>query len=157
MFHLEHRRLGQLQCLWLTAKNPQQTQRFRTRISYSPSSASMLLTFVKKISRALKTAMRTLQRFLIAEQTLTHLQAIRNHELEVVTPLLPIRGRLLEIGAGTGWQAQALVQRGYEVSAVNLPASNYAGDRVFPVIDYDGHTLPFKDGAFGISLLLQLT
>ena len=61
-----------------------------------------------------------------------------------------IRGRLLEIGAGTGWQALALVKRGYEVSAVDLPASKYAGDRVFPVIDYDGHTLPFKDGAFGM-------
>lgn len=110
----------------------------------------MLLAIAKKISRTIKAALRALRRLLIAEQSLAHLQAIRIHELEEVAALLPPGGRLLEIGAGTGWQALALAQRGFEVSAVDLPASKYAGDRVFPVIDYDGHALPFGDGEFTV-------
>ena len=110
----------------------------------------MLLAVAKKISRTIKAALRSLRRLLIAEQTLAHLQAIRSHELEVVAALLPQGGKLLEIGAGTGWQAHALAQQGYEVSAVDLSGSKYAGDRVFPVQDYDGHTLPYGDGEFDI-------
>lgn len=110
----------------------------------------MLLAIAKKIARNIKAALRALERFLIAERKLNHLQAIRDHELEVVAALLPRRGKLIEIGAGTGWQAQALAQRGYEVSAVDLPDSNYAEHRVFPVCDYDGHKLPFGDGTFDI-------
>lgn len=105
---------------------------------------------VRKISRKLKSALRTAGRFLVAEQTLAHLRAIREHELETVAALLPARGKLLEIGAGTGWQAAALAARGFAVSAVDLPDSKYAPDRMFPVQDYDGHTLPFPDNSFGI-------
>lgn len=110
----------------------------------------MLLAIARKFSQTLKAALRALRRLLVAEQTLAHLQAIRRYELEVVAALLPPGGRLLEIGAGTGWQALELALRGYEVIAVDLPGSKYAGDRVFPVIDYDGHTLPFGDGEFGV-------
>jgi 2-polyprenyl-3-methyl-5-hydroxy-6-metoxy-1,4-benzoquinol methylase len=110
----------------------------------------MLLAIAKKISRKIKATLRALRRLLIAEQTLTHLQVIRDQELGVVAALLPLRGRLLEIGAGTGWQAQALAKRGLDVSAVDVPSSNYADDRAFPVIDYDGHTLPFEDGEFDV-------
>lgn len=110
----------------------------------------MLISYAKKVARKIKAALKAAKRLLIAEQTLPHLQSIRGHELEVVAKLLPKGGDLLEIGAGTGWQAQALAKLGFEVSAVDLPASKYAGDRVFPVQDYDGHTLPFEDGTFQI-------
>lgn len=110
----------------------------------------MLISIAKITFRALKAACRTLKRWLIAEQTLAHLQGIRGHELRVVVDLLPPYKNLLEIGAGTGWQARDLAQLGYQVSAIDLPASKYAEDRVFPVIDYDGHILPFDDGAFSI-------
>lgn len=105
---------------------------------------------IRKISRKLKSALRSASRLLIAEQTLAHLRAIREHELTTVAALLPARGTLLEIGAGTGWQAAALATRGFAVSAVDLPGSKYAADRMFPVQDYDGHTLPFPDGSFEI-------
>lgn len=110
----------------------------------------MLITLAKMPFHALKAACRTLKRLLIAEQTLAHLQSIRAHELQVVVNLLPQCNSLLEIGAGTGWQARDLGQLGYQVSAIDLPASKYSEDRVFPVTDYDGQTLPFDDGAFNI-------
>lgn len=62
--------------------------------------------------------------------------------------------RLLEIGAGTGWQSRALSEAGFEVEAVDLPAesaiSNHAHDRDWPIRDYDGVHLPFADGSFDI-------
>lgn len=83
-----------------------------------------------------------------------HLAALRKHELETVSKLLQRHniknGRLLEIGAGTGQQAQMLNSKGYEVSAIDLPQSRYAPARVWPVIEYDGKTIPFNDDSFDI-------
>lgn len=52
------------------------------------------------------------------------------------------RVRVLDLGAGTGWQARQMSESGYDVIAVDLPSSAYARERVFEVQDYDGHTLP---------------
>lgn len=57
-------------------------------------------------------------------------------------------GAVLEIGGGTGTQALSLEQRGFRVASVDLPSSDYAEHRVFPVVDYDGTQLPFPDGSF---------
>jgi len=79
---------------------------------------------------------------------LAALHAIRMHELERVKPLLPVNGRVLEIGGGTGWQAQALAAAGFAVEAIDLPEGPYRSHRVFPVRDYDGAHLPFADASF---------
>lgn len=79
-----------------------------------------------------------------------HLNDIRMLELESVLPHLPQRGRILEIGAGTGKQALALSELGLEVSAIDIPSSDYAEHRLFPVQDYDGRTIPFEDGSFDV-------
>ena len=79
-----------------------------------------------------------------------HLNDLRMLELESVLPYLPPKGRILEIGAGTGKQALALSERGLEVSAIDIPSSDYAEHRLFPVQDYDGTTIPFEDGAFDV-------
>jgi SAM-dependent methyltransferase len=63
-------------------------------------------------------------------------------------------GRLLEIGAGTGWQAKALADAGYEVEAIDLPAetgiSGHAAAREWPIRDYDGAHIPFPDASFDL-------
>jgi SAM-dependent methyltransferase len=85
-----------------------------------------------------------------------YLHAIREFELRRVRGEFPPTGsgedapRVLDIGAGTGHQASLLQSLGYRVTAVDLSASDYAGQRVFPVIDYDGRTLPLPDGAFDV-------
>jgi uncharacterized UPF0146 family protein len=38
---------------------------------------------------------------------------------------------MLEIGAGTGWQAKALQERGFDIKTVDLATSNYKNDRIF--------------------------
>lgn len=63
-----------------------------------------------------------------------HLQEIRNRESEIMIGMLtPFRGgRLLEIGAGAGWQASKFAEAGFEVSAVDLASSQYLGMEKFP-------------------------
>jgi SAM-dependent methyltransferase len=77
-----------------------------------------------------------------------HIQAIRIYELEQVVHLFPPGGRLLEIGAGTGWQARALANRGFSVEALDIAGSSSAEDRVWNVKLYDGFHIPFPDGYF---------
>lgn len=85
-----------------------------------------------------------------------HLHVVREHELRESLRWFPVVGagapapRVLEIGAGTGYQAARLQQLGYQVTAVELPSSAYAGSRVFGVMDYDGELLPFADGSFDV-------
>lgn len=79
---------------------------------------------------------------------LAFLNVLRSHERAVIEGHLPPGGRVLEIGGGTGLQARELAERGFVMTSVDLAGSMYAGDRVFPVIDYDGRTLPFGVGTF---------
>src|SRR6266581_1457491 len=77
--------------------------------------------------------------------SLDHLDAIRGAELDKIASLFPAGARVLEIGAGTGKQALELQRRGFHVTAIEIPTSNYGTDRVYPIIDYDGATIPLPD------------
>lgn len=101
---------------------------------------------VKKVLRNI----RSVGTFWIAEQTREYLEVIRTYELSIVLHLLPQKGRLLELGAGAGWQARALENRGFDVSAIDLPSSGYRAHRVWPVIEYNSKNIPFEDNSFNI-------
>ena len=82
---------------------------------------------------------------------IAHLNNLRAAEIEkIIAHLRPKGARLLEIGAGTGRQAQELASRGYDVAAIEIPDSNYTSERLFPIIDYDGRRIPFPDASFDI-------
>jgi SAM-dependent methyltransferase len=76
------------------------------------------------------------------------LHTIRRHEIAFLSRYLPTGARVLELGAGTGFQAQELDRLGFAVSAIDIQRSSYANDRVFDVADYDGIHIPFPDGTF---------
>lgn len=82
------------------------------------------------------------------------LRCIRLHELQVALSCFPLPGssaaRVLEVGAGAGWQALHLQTLGYEVSAVDVEQSSYRPAMVFPVALYDGRVLPFPDCSFDV-------
>jgi SAM-dependent methyltransferase len=84
--------------------------------------------------------------------SLGQLENIRRAELRSIMAIMQARApkgsRLLEIGAGTGWQARAMTDAGYVVEAIDMESSPYTNDRVFPIQDYDGHRLPFPNGIF---------
>lgn len=81
---------------------------------------------------------------------LDFLKVQRNYEYTVIKQLLPPKARILEIGAGTGYQAKQFADDGFDVAAVDLPTSNYADQRVFNVLDYDGRHIPFPDADFDV-------
>lgn len=78
------------------------------------------------------------------------LNELRAREIERIVAFFPPGARVLEIGAGTGKQAQEMQRRGFIMTAVEIPSSNYAADRVFPIVDFDGRTLPFPDASFDV-------
>lgn len=79
-----------------------------------------------------------------------HLRQIREFEAQAVLPWLPEHGRLLEIGAGAGWQATRFTEAGMQVYAIDLPGSEYLSHTRFPTIKYDGSTIPFADASFDV-------
>jgi SAM-dependent methyltransferase len=87
---------------------------------------------------------------------LAFLPFLRQRELQVALRLFPtaradrVAPRVLDIGAGTGVQALALQNSGFEVKAIDLADSPYADERVFPVADYDGRRIPFEDDSFDV-------
>jgi len=82
--------------------------------------------------------------------SLEHLKTIRQAEIEKIASFFPSRARVLEIGAGTGEQSRRLTERGFSVEAIEIPDSNYAHERVFPIADYDGRHIPFPDASFDV-------
>lgn len=83
-----------------------------------------------------------------------NLQSIREFELmrakELVPALAAGKGRLLELGAGNGYQAKMLEAAGFEVTAVDMAESYYHSRRVFPIIDYDGKHIPLDSSSVDI-------
>lgn len=77
-----------------------------------------------------------------------HRRAIRHHELILTLPFLHNRKRVLEVGAGAGWQAKTLANLGHEVTAIDIPSSNYIALREWEVLDYDGRNIPASDRSF---------
>jgi len=74
--------------------------------------------------------------------------AMRSAELAIAIPLLPTGGRILELGAGDGWQASLLSRQGFTVTAVDVAKVAIGAEEFAPVTIYDGRTLPFPDGSF---------
>lgn len=79
-----------------------------------------------------------------------HLNRLRLAELEVVHRYLPPRGRILEVGAGTGRQGLALRRLGYDVSMIEIESSNYSSDRLCEITNYNGRDIPFGDAEFDV-------
>jgi SAM-dependent methyltransferase len=82
--------------------------------------------------------------------SIPHVNAVRTAEIERVAAWFRPGARVLEVGAGTGQQAIELARRGFAVEAIELASSVYAGDRLFPITDYDGRRIPFPDASFDI-------
>lgn len=87
-----------------------------------------------------------------------HMQAlwsVRKYELDIALGYFPPISetqpcKVLELGSGTGQQAQYLTEHGYNVLALDLPSSSYRDARVFDIQEYDGENLPTNDNTFDI-------
>lgn len=79
-----------------------------------------------------------------------YLRDLRTFELTNVIKCILPKSRILEIGAGAGWQAQALSDQGFSVQAIDIEESRYHRHCVWDVVIYDGHNIPFPDESFDV-------
>jgi SAM-dependent methyltransferase len=82
--------------------------------------------------------------------SIPHLNTLRKAEIDRIVTFFKPQAHVLEIGAGTGEQALELKRRGFDVTAIEIADSNYASDRQFPIIDYDGKHIPLPDASVDI-------
>ena len=76
------------------------------------------------------------------------LQDIRIKELQFFVKNMQAKAKVLEFGAGAGWQSKLLQNAGFDVQAIDLPTSNYKKIKEFPIIEYDGLIIPFENNTF---------
>lgn len=92
-----------------------------------------------------------MEQFTLNTPHLRFLRTVREQELDHALAYFPAAPRsgeirsVLEIGAGTGQQARSLSDKGYRVTAIDLPSSHYRDDRVFEITEYDGRNIPMPD------------
>jgi ubiquinone/menaquinone biosynthesis C-methylase UbiE len=82
--------------------------------------------------------------------SISHLNTLRKAEIDRIAAFFEPKARILEIGAGTGEQALELQRRGFDVTAIEISDSNYALDRHFPIVDYDGKHIPLPDASVDV-------
>jgi SAM-dependent methyltransferase len=96
-------------------------------------------------------SIRSILTFWVRPYDINHLHNIRLFEFNFILNYLPSPpSKILEIGAGTGWQSKLLNEYKYDVCSIDLPTSNYASQRVWDVVNYDGMEIPFLDGEFNV-------
>lgn len=79
-----------------------------------------------------------------------HLHALRTWEIERVARFIAPGSRVLEIGAGDGFQAAWLKSQGFRVAAVDVLPAPFTTRPAHPVMAYDGGHLPFRAGSFDV-------
>lgn len=104
---------------------------------------SAFVQYLKRIAKPVRNA-------LLPPLTADHLRALRLYEVEFALRFVHSPGRLLEIGAGSGWQAAELAARGFDVSAIDVAASSIPTQQAWPVRIYDGAHIPFEDASFDV-------
>ncbi len=79
-----------------------------------------------------------------------YLKELRQYEFKCLQASLPsVPKKVLEVGAGNGWQSQLFLRAGYDIVAMDVV--NFADQQTgIPVVVYDGSHFPFLDRQFDI-------
>lgn len=77
-----------------------------------------------------------------------HLETIRRAEIDLVKQWFRPGIRVLEIGGGNGFQAAILASWGCLVTSIDIGDSSVSRGQHYPVLEYDGKTIPFPDHSF---------
>lgn len=75
--------------------------------------------------------------------------------LSHIAPLLPANGRVLDVGAGDGHVARALMDARPDVTIEGIDPL-VRPDTKIPVTEFDGTTIPFADGSFDTLLIVDV-
>jgi ubiquinone/menaquinone biosynthesis C-methylase UbiE len=78
------------------------------------------------------------------------LQRIRREELRSIASWIKPGMRVLELGGGSGYQAQLMSELGCDVFSIDLPDRPTAVKSFFPVTSYDGRRIPAPASSFDL-------
>jgi len=84
-----------------------------------------------------------------------HLEQLRIYEIQYILSLKELKSystkcKVLEIGAGSGWQSKVFHEYGYQIKAIDIASSIYRKNKVWDILPYDGKKIPFSDNFFDI-------
>lgn len=79
-----------------------------------------------------------------------HLERLRQAEFRAARRWLAPGARVLELGGGSGYQARLLADHGCTVTSLDLPGRPQPQEAFYPVLEYDGHHIPFADASFDV-------
>jgi len=71
-----------------------------------------------------------------------------------INPFLTKKGKILDIGSGTGHTDHILINKGYDVTCLDLNDMNIF-ENTKPII-YDGKKIPFKNNSFDQAMILTV-
>jgi 2-polyprenyl-3-methyl-5-hydroxy-6-metoxy-1,4-benzoquinol methylase len=89
-----------------------------------------------------------MDRVALEKQLQERLDATRRWEIELVRDDFKPGMRVLEIGGGSGFQAQVLSSWGCDVSSIDLEGTLVGKSLKYPVSSYDGKRIPFQEQSF---------
>ncbi len=75
--------------------------------------------------------------------------------VERIIPYIAVQNKIIDIGCGSCFVAQSLLQKGFNVAALVDIENKGRAANIKPLI-YDGETLPFPDNSFDVALLLNV-
>ena len=87
---------------------------------------------------------------IFGDPKISHLHELRKYEINMILKCCQNSSYILEIGGGTGFQAKYISSKGYSIETIDLQDSNYLKKRIYPITNYDGKKIPFKDNEFDL-------
>ncbi|MDB3951793.1 methyltransferase domain-containing protein [Gammaproteobacteria bacterium] len=106
---------------------------------------------LKKISILLIKYARKILTFWVEPYSIKYLHDIRGHEAEYALKHIEnIKGQIVEIGAGTGFQNDFFTKKGFTIDSYDIEKTSYKENQKQAVIDYDGINLPYKENTVSL-------
>ena len=78
------------------------------------------------------------------------LNELRQEEFNRIRKFIHPGDQVLEVGGGTGYQAQLIVTTGAHVDSIDVAPPPKARETYYPVTLYNGRDIPFPDGRFDV-------
>lgn len=79
-----------------------------------------------------------------------HLEELRREEIAAVRPWFKPGMHVLDLGGGSGYQARFIASLGCTVMSIDVAERPVPPHQFYPVMNYDGHTIPAADNSFDI-------
>ena len=102
--------------------------------------------FYKKFLRKF----RNIVNFWLPQWNIEFLNKLRLYELNQIKKFIPKNTKILEIGAGSGFQSKILNSWNNQVEAIDIYSSIYKKSIIYDVKTYDGENIPYPENYFSI-------